>query len=419
MSMQMITEQLHRPPPDMAQRVRLASAGDTPEALLDQLVADPDVTVRAALALNAQLPPAAERRLAGDGDARVRALLGGRLAALCPEAGKPERAKLRDRLEVVLGRLVDDEAVRVRLAIAEVLQDMPGAPRALILRLARDADIQVAGPVIRLSPVLTDDDLLTLLASRPEAARMVAARDGLPEALCDAVAASADTEAVRVLLENQSAAIREATLDALVAQAEQQTGWHAALVRRPVLSPRAIRALAGLVTNELLDQLAARPDLPMSVCEELRLRVAARLANGLPSAVPQIGQQPAAPPWPADDPDLPAALRLSRRLRQEQRLDEAAALAALRANQPRMLLALIAIAADQPPELVHRAASMRSPKALVSLVWKAGFPASLVAPVQALLGQVPPDQMLVSPGGGFPLTNDEMTWQVDFLRQVR
>ena len=43
---------------------------------------------------------------------------------------------------------------------------MPDAPRDLILRLARDAAMEVAEPVIRFSPLLTEDDLLALIGRR-------------------------------------------------------------------------------------------------------------------------------------------------------------------------------------------------------------------------------------------------------------
>ena len=67
----------------------------------------------------------------------------------------------------MLAELVEDEAVRVRAAIADVVKDMPQAPRELILRLAHDSAVPVSEPVIRLSPLLTTEDLLALLARRP------------------------------------------------------------------------------------------------------------------------------------------------------------------------------------------------------------------------------------------------------------
>jgi hypothetical protein len=164
----------------------------------------------------------------------------------------------------------------VRAAIADVVKQMPEAPRTLILRLARDTALVVSDPVIRQSPILTSDDLLSLLASPPAAATAVsvAHRPDLTEAISDAIAATADSGAIRTLLTNRSAAIREATLDALIAHAPCHTDWHSPLVNRPALPIRAARALSEIVAAELLDTLASRADLEPGLAMDLRQRLA-------------------------------------------------------------------------------------------------------------------------------------------------
>ncbi len=76
------------------------------------------------------------------------------------------------------------------------------------------------------------------------------------------------------------AQIREATLDALVARSVDHTDWHAPLVRRPSLPPRAARMLSEIVATHLLSELAKRADLAPSVAEEIRQRITAQLAIG-------------------------------------------------------------------------------------------------------------------------------------------
>ena len=98
----------------------------------------------------------------------------------------------------------------VRAVIAEELQAMPDAPRDLILRLARDAAMEVAAPVIRFSPLLTEDDLLALIEAPPvpETVTAVARRPDLSERLSDAVGRPVRNGAVAALLANDSASIR-------------------------------------------------------------------------------------------------------------------------------------------------------------------------------------------------------------------
>ncbi|WP_431268220.1 hypothetical protein [Dankookia sp. P2] len=134
-----------------AERIALASRPDAAPEILYFLAADGKLTVRAAVAANAATPAQADSLLAGDGDPRVRAVVGRKLA---PRA--PVLAGAKDRLHTLawstLCALAADAAVMVRAVIAEELQAMPDAPRDLILRLARDAAMEVAAPVIRFSP---------------------------------------------------------------------------------------------------------------------------------------------------------------------------------------------------------------------------------------------------------------------------
>ncbi len=392
---------------DARDRVRQGAAPTTPPDVLLELAGDPDLTVRAAVAMNCAAPTQVDRLLAQDSDERVRTLLARKLSQLVPSLACGARDRLRQQALETLTLLVEDEAARVRGAITDVLKDMPNAPRALILRLAHDALLVVSEPVIRLSPLLTQDDLLALIAQAPNlaTAAAVARRAGLPEAVCDAVAATADTAAITALLENPSAAIRETTLDMLIDRAADHEAWHAPLVRRPVLSPRAASALAEIVTTQLLDELTNRADLAPTIAAELRDRLALRLKPTATAA--------------ALPPDPNQALLDAQELYADDRLDEAALLAAVHRGETTITTALLAVAADVSVSVVERAASLRSAKGLVSLVWKAGFSMQVAGPVQVLLARLSPAVALrASPGGAFPLAVEEMRWQLDFLGRM-
>jgi uncharacterized protein (DUF2336 family) len=234
------------PPPgltDEAVEVRLRASPATSAERLEALAGSASAMVRAALALNPAIPERMIEQLAQDTDERVRAVLARRLAKLAPGLSEPEQIRLQGRVFDALARLVADEAERVRAAIADVVKDMPDAPRGLVLRLARDAAITVSEPIIRFSPVLTEADLLELLDAPPSALTVlaVARRPDLGAAVADVIAFGADAAAIQALLENQSAQIREATLDALIARAAEHIAWHAPLVRRPALGARAGR----------------------------------------------------------------------------------------------------------------------------------------------------------------------------------
>jgi hypothetical protein len=66
--------------------------------------------------------------------------------------------------------------------------------------------------------------------------------------------------------------------------------------------------------------------------------------------------------------------------------------------------------------VVERACDLRSAKAMVSLAWKAGFSAQTAVVLQATLASLAPAQILRPRGDtAFPLTEDEMRWQLTFL----
>lgn len=397
---------------DELTRVRQGANAQTPPDALRILAADAAITVRAAVALNPAAPPQADVILAHDEDERIRALLAHKLAKLLPSLLHADRDRLQRHVLAVLGDLVADEAVRVRAAIADIVKDMPEAPRELILRLAHDSAVPVSDPVIRLSPLLTAADLLALLAAAPTSgtAAAIAARPGLDVAVADAVAASADVLAIRALLANPAAAIREATLDALAARAADQPDWHLPLVRRPLLSAVAATALSEFIATRLLDELASRADLPRALTEELRCRLNARLRHATP---------PAGEPQRAGTLDMDAAMAAAHALALANRLDEAALLEAVQRGEARMATALLAVASGIPVAAVDRAAKLRSAKGLVSLVWRAGFTMAVSAPLEMLLARTPPHAVLrAGPAGAFPLAVEEMRWQIDFLTRM-
>lgn len=396
--------------PEEEAKVRLGANPATPAETLLTLAADPSVTVRAAVAMNLGAPVTVDRVLADDSDERVRILLARKVAGLMPDLTGAEQARLRQQALDTLSALVADEAVRVRAAIADVVKEMPDIPRELILRLAQDTAIPVSEPVIRLSPMLTPGDLLSLLAAPPaqHVAVAVARRAYLPETVADAVAASADPAAVGALLANRTAAIREATLDALVGRAAAHTEWHEPLVSRPNLPARAARTLSLIVATQLLEVLSERADLDPSTAAELRRRLDARLGND-----PDADEaEPPAVSVGADPPEVLAA----KRLKAAGQLTDESMIQAARSGQLRQFAAMLAVAAGVALSAVDRAASLRSAKGLVSLVWKAGFGVRVATMAQVLLGGIAPQAVLTGGStGDFPLSTDEMRWQLDML----
>ncbi len=254
------------PDPDV-RRSLAARAGLAPEILF-YLAEDKSADVRRAVAENPATPRQADLLLTRDAEISVRERLAGKIGALLPELAAEDKERIRELTDQVIEALARDQAVRVRQIVAEALKDAVDAPIAVIQKLARDIEIKVAGPVLEHSPLLTDEDLLEIIANHPikGALTAIAKRRELAGKVSDAVVRIATADAqesatVKKLLENGSAQIREDTLDRILDHAPKQPAWHEPLVERPKLPQIAMRRLAEFVSRSLLEVLQKRPDL--------------------------------------------------------------------------------------------------------------------------------------------------------------
>ncbi|WP_431304449.1 DUF2336 domain-containing protein [Sediminicoccus sp. BL-A-41-H5] len=186
---------LHRFPSAGALPERLALA-TRPDAPLLLLAADEALPVRLAVAANPHAPRLADALLARDPVAEIRASLARKLALHATELAELGWARLR--------RLARDESPQVRHAVADTLTDLPDAPHDLVLTLARDPEPGVSEPLIRLSRVLTEPDLLELVRE-PQARPSVARRLNLTEPVARAILLSGDAAAMAALRRNPTA----------------------------------------------------------------------------------------------------------------------------------------------------------------------------------------------------------------------
>lgn len=364
---------------DEAKRARLAERADTPPEVLFFLANDPTTTVRAAIAANAATPPLADQVLSRDTEQGVRRVLARKLASLAPTLDPAATERHRRVTWDTLCRLVEDDAVPVRLAVAELVAEQPDVPRALILRLARDIAMAVAEPVLRGSPLLGESDLLSLIAAPPAPGTLcaIARRPNLPEAPSDAIAARADPPSVAALLANATARLREATLLAIAHRCGDQAAWQAALVRRPALSEAVIRSLQGVLAEEALNVLLARPELKAGRTD-----------------MPGPSQAAAADACGMDETGFVSAARRGQLT-----------------DCGRILAALCGL----PAGVVIRALQRREASLLVALCWKARLSPSTAAFAQLRLTSSTADELLVLPGGAWEMPPERMQALIEGL----
>ena len=399
---------------DPAVRRKLAARTDVRPEILYYLVQDAVPEVRRTIAANEATPHQADQLLARDRDESVRGELAQKVARLLPGLPPGAQAEARQRVIETLEILGRDEAAHVRELVAEAVKSVPDAPPDLIKRLARDAELAVASPVLRFSPLLTDQDLLEIISASPGTGRLsaIAGRNGLGAVVSDAIVAADDEPAVTALLANASAQIREETLDLIVERAPARTAWHEPLVRRPALPAKAATKIAGFIASSLLDVLSNRRDLPSDTRAKIANAVTLRLAT---EKAPAKGIEPARRAAGAED-DGESAEDKVRRLKKAGKLTEDSVADAVDEGQRAFARAALIVMSELRPAVVDKILSARSAKGVTALAWKAGLSMRLAVQLQTRLGGVNPRQALHPRGGkDFPMNEEELKWQIEFF----
>lgn len=114
-------------------------------------------------------------------------------------------AAARSFLEVQLKRVACDAELVVRVTLATALRHSNHLPREVALSLAEDA-IAVAQPILEESPVLSDRDLLAVLAECDGRKQVcIARRRSISTVVAASVVAAGNAAAVTALVENEGA----------------------------------------------------------------------------------------------------------------------------------------------------------------------------------------------------------------------
>jgi len=401
---------------DAKAREALASHDDIAPELLYFLAEDKAVTVRLAVAANPTAPMHADALLSRDADETVRAVLAEKIAGMAA-SGKWDSARLRELAHEALMVLAKDQVTRVRQVLSEALREVADVPPDVIRRLAWDVESIVSTPVLKFSPVLSDQDLIDIIRAKPSpgAVSAVSERDGVSGEVSDAIVETADTEAIALLLGNTSAQIREETLDRVIADAEKIDLWHMPLAMRPKLPSKAAVKIAQVVAEDALKRLQARNDLSIEATSAVRDIVLKRLGDGIALLPEDTGGDDADSGMRLDDDDIfdRAAADWA-----AGTLDEAALVRELNSGNIKFAKAIIAVMADVPIRIVERVRETQSAKGCVALSWRAGLTAKSSEIVQQKLGLVRPRDTLRAQGDRYPMSDDDLTWQLEFIKQL-
>ncbi|MFZ1992269.1 MAG: DUF2336 domain-containing protein [Alphaproteobacteria bacterium] len=386
---------------DEAKR-ELARVAKAPE-ILAYLSKDLQGDIRALVAGNTSTPREIDLDLADDVLDEVRVQLARKISRLLPGLSNREQTRIRELTIKVIERLAADSLPRVRQIVAEEIKKSGDVPKAIVLDLAKDAEIVVAAPVLEYSPLLSDDDLLEIIATSEVEGVLasIAKRDPLTDNVSEAVVATLDIPAVTALLANQNAQIRAETLDRIVEHAKNVDEWHKPLVFRPELSIRAIRRIAGFAASSLLEVLSEKHNLDDETRRMLKAKVSERLQKDDRSRA----EEPKEQIWNA----VSAAM-------QNGTLDDEYVSNAIKADDRlRVVLSLVALG-RVPEATVERILKSGSAQIITALAWHCNLQMRTAFELQKSIAKIAPKALLPARNGvDFPLSREQMISQLELM----
>lgn len=383
-------------------RLKLAKSADTHQEILYYLAEhDRDAAVRRAVAANIQTPVHASHILVMDRDQDVRIALAERLVRLLPDLSADKHSQLYAFTLDALGTLALDEVLKIRTVLSSALKDSLAAPPKIVGQLARDIEREVAEPVLRYCAALSDEDLLDILGNHPASwtVEAVARRKTVSGPVSAAVIETNEEKAGAYLLENGGAEITASTLSVIVEKARNFKSWQKPMAIRKNLPPELAKKLADFVDQSVRDLLLNRTDLDSETMNEISTIVRRRLdfldeSERVESEAPQ---------------------RLKKMIA-EGRLNEQALMDALAVRDRELVILALAALIKADRDSVEKIILMRAPKPIMAICWKAGLSMRTAFQMQKELAHIPAGELIYPRGGtDYPLEEDELRWQLEFL----
>jgi uncharacterized protein (DUF2336 family) len=169
----------------------------------------------------------------------------------------------------ILERLVQDVEQEVREALALHVARCDLLPPDLARKIAEDVDA-VALPFLRVSPALSDADLVAIIAAGSISKQVaIAARPSVSPGVTEVLIGTGSPNVVTALLENDGAAITEAGYHTIMDEFGEDDRVQRLMVARPALPLAIAERLIAVVSETLRERLVENHALPPQVADEL------------------------------------------------------------------------------------------------------------------------------------------------------
>ena len=160
------------------------------------------------------------------------------------------------KYDEVLCQLADVVEAEARADVAKLLAPLGRAPGSVVIKLAND-EIEVAGPLLEFSSVLSDDDLIEIVKGQSDQHSFAnAGRNPVTDRVGSEIAECASSDAIVRLVENQNAQIGQKTGTVLIARAESDKSIAQSLHNRKNVNWQEVHALLSAAGRRALQDLA-------------------------------------------------------------------------------------------------------------------------------------------------------------------
>jgi uncharacterized protein (DUF2336 family) len=278
--------------------------------------------------------------------------------------------------------LLDDASPLVRRALADALAASPSAPPAVMLALAADQP-QIAAPVLALSPLFVDADLVDAVATGDgEVQIAIASRATLPSPVAAAIAEVGSAEACLVLTENADAEIATFSVDRIVERFGHLAAIREALLARDDIAPATRLTLVAKVSETLVGFVAARQWLDVDHAQRIAREACEKATVTLAAAAPSTQIRP-----------------LIRHLRISGQLTAGLILRALLSGNVTLFEEALAELTDMPVERVSNLIHDSGNAGLRALFDQAGLPSSTYPAFKEAIEAMREGGLIIEPGG--------------------
>ncbi|WP_416898504.1 MAG: DUF2336 domain-containing protein [Minwuia sp.] len=197
------------------------------------------------------------------------------LGQLLKRTGLPP-AELKAALQMI-DTMMAQSVETVRKGLAAHIAESPMLPRPMIERLLADVDA-VALPIVQLSPLLDEADLLQQMERGAAFQEGIAARTDVTAKVSEQLADTASETAVAMLMRNDRAEVSGNAMNRAVDRFQDSTDVMGAVASRPGLPLEIAERLVSLTVAEeciqtvsdlMMQTLVRRHDLPPVLAEDL------------------------------------------------------------------------------------------------------------------------------------------------------